>query len=79
MWRKPDVLRYQSLTLQLFLKRKKEKINPECTVKIDYIFHTISLLFNPDHEHREPEVCSIVHQFLEIGWASFVCSNTDIF
>lgn len=45
---------------------KEEKIKPECTTKADSIFHAISLLFNPDHEPREPEVWNIIHQIFEI-------------
>lgn len=41
---------------------EEKKIKPECTIKPDYIFHTISLLSNPDHELREQELCDIAHQ-----------------
>ena len=57
---------------------EEKKRNLECTVKTDYIFHNISLLFNPDHEPRETEVCNIAHQILEIKWLYLICSNTDI-
>lgn len=51
----------------LSLKGKKKS----CPLQTDRNFHTISLLFNPIHESREPEVWSTADHILERSWSFF--------